>query len=98
MSCSSTGTYRFPGAGFLNFAIRCVSTFSSKRYRNIIKNNPVLPTTVMGGGLGVSPIGNSSAGVAMEGKNLFTCFQCGALLKFKNNISLFSWIMCVSRI
>lgn len=26
-----------------------------------------------------------SAGVAMEGKSLFTCHQCGALLKFKYN-------------
>lgn len=26
-----------------------------------------------------------SAGVAMEGKSLFTCHQCGALLKFRSS-------------
>uniref|UniRef100_K3X838 Atg6 BARA domain-containing protein n=1 Tax=Globisporangium ultimum (strain ATCC 200006 / CBS 805.95 / DAOM BR144) TaxID=431595 RepID=K3X838_GLOUD len=44
----------------------------------IVKN--VAPTTLTAM---IPP--SRSAGVAMEGKSLFTCHQCGALLKFKFN-------------
>ncbi|RLN97335.1 hypothetical protein BBJ28_00003432 [Nothophytophthora sp. Chile5] len=33
----------------------------------------------------VPPTATRSAGLAMEGKSLFTCHQCGALLKFRYN-------------